>query len=115
MHHGKPSSMLTLCFLAAWLKVEALLVRENQYAKQLEVLKADLACARGANRTESLAVLHDEALQEVYSLPLLSFYTCLQPDIARVIVRASAVTNDAPEMVAASIAIASYPNKRPCS
>lgn len=46
-------------------QVEALLARDSHNAKQIEVLKAEVNRLRGGNRTETLAALHDEALQEV--------------------------------------------------
>ena len=47
------------------LQVEALIARDGHHVKQVEMLKAELARLRGGNRTEHLAALHDEALQEV--------------------------------------------------
>lgn len=52
------------------LQVEALVAHDSHQIKQIEVLKAELARMRGSNRTESLAALHNEALQEVSRPPL---------------------------------------------
>lgn len=45
--------------------MEALVARDHHNVKQIEVLKAELTRLQGTNKTESLAALHDEALQEV--------------------------------------------------
>lgn len=50
----------------AWLlQIDALLARDNHNAQQVQVLRAELARLRGSNRTETLAAMHDVALQEV--------------------------------------------------
>jgi hypothetical protein len=46
-------------------QIDALLARDSHNAKQLEVLRAELNRLRGSNRTETLAAMHDVALQEV--------------------------------------------------
>lgn len=51
---------------SAWLlQIDALLARDSHNAKQVEVLRAEISRLRGNNRTETLAAMHDVALQEV--------------------------------------------------
>jgi hypothetical protein len=50
---------------ACYLQIDALLARDSHNVKQQEVLRAELNRLRGSNRTESLAAMHDVALQEV--------------------------------------------------
>lgn len=71
--------LMQSCWL---LQVDALLARDSHNAKQLEVLRAELNRLRGSNRTETLAAMHDVALQEVRPAGLASTCCCLHVQIA---------------------------------
>jgi hypothetical protein len=52
-------------YVCCCLQIDALVARDSHNAKQQEVLRSELNRLRGSNRTESLAAMHDVALQEV--------------------------------------------------
>lgn len=62
--------------------MEALLARDAHQAKQVEVLRAELARERRGNTTGHLsAALHDEALQEVRADCVCVRWACLPQHI----------------------------------